>query len=651
MLFNLNKETNDKKSKPPAITSIFSNTSNMINTKEEQNKSAVSGTLNTEQKSQSNSDFVYQPAERRVINKPANNKQYKEPVHKQYPSRENSSAPALKIIPIGGTTTIQKNMYVYECGNDIIVFDCGIGFPDADEPGVDIIIPDFTYILENRAKVRGIVITHGHDDHRSSIPYLLREHKFDIYAIKFVKALIEKQLEEYSNLENFKVRELNPDRPLQLGCFTLNAFRVNHSIPDTLGFAVDTPQGRVFHNSDYKFDFTPVMDRPFDIQKAAVLASEPKNGVLALLSDCLGSTHEGFAKSESTIIDTFDQILKSSKGRQVFITTISSNISRIYQAIQASQDNGRRVVLAGRSIRNSISVARELKYIDFPESMFVEESAATRMDQSKLTYIIAGAYGQKGSGLARVALNDHKYITIQEKSVVIFSADPIPNTVTAIDKLIEILYTHGAEVYYSEIQNNLHVSGHGGRGDMVLLANIVRPNYFIPIGGNIKTMRVYSEMIQGLGVSENRILQLLDGQEVIFENGRARPGQRLKLKEVYVDGDLVGDVGAKVIEERLKMSTDGMVVVLINNENGNFTNLKIDTVTRGFIFVKENKKLMFEIQKRVDKSVKNFLEKPVEKQGTGGIHIEELKRKIERDLEKFLFTETGRNPLITISIA
>ena len=209
--------------------------------------------------------------------------------------------PTLKIIPIGGTTTVQKNMYVYESGNDIIVFDCGIGFPDMETPGVDVIIPDFTYILENRDRVRGIIITHGHEDHRGSLPYLLEKYAFDVYAVPFVKGLIEKSLEEYTNLNHIKIKSFDPDRSMQLGVFKINAFHVNHSVPDTLGFAIDTPQGRVFHSADYKFDWTPVMDKPFDVQKAAVLAAETKEGVLAMLSDCLGSTSEGYAKSEKTI--------------------------------------------------------------------------------------------------------------------------------------------------------------------------------------------------------------------------------------------------------------------------------------------------------------------------------------------------------------
>lgn len=549
---------------------------------------------------------------------------------------KNNSKPPLKIIPIGGTTTVQKNMYVYECGNDIIVMDCGIGFPDIFTPGVDVIIPDFTYILENRHKVKGIVITHGHDDHRSSLPYLLKEHDFDVYAVPFVKALIENALEEHTNLKSKTIKAFDPDQTLQLGVFKLTPFRVNHSIPDTLGFAIDTPQGRVFHNSDFKFDWSPVMDKPFDIQKAAMLAGEPKEGVLALLSDCLGSTTDGYSTTERVIQSTFENILADSKGKQVFITTLSSNISRIQQAIEASRKYGRKVVISGRSIRNTMSVAREIGYIDYPDDMFVDDRKAFRYNQGKLTYIITGSYGQKGSGLVRVATGEHKTINLKKGAVVIFSADPIPNSVGAVNAIIDEMYLKGAEIYYSDIQDNLHVSGHGLRGDMTLLANIVRPKYFIPIGGNVKHMRAYSELMETQGVDPKRVLQLLDGQEVIFDNGQVKFGDRLKLKEIYVDGNLVGDVGTQVLEERLQMSNDGMAVVFIGPN-------KEEVITRGFIFVRESKKLV-DGAKKVARQTFDSYHKQGGKKGN-------LQKRIEMKVGDYFYKETGRNPLIVADIS
>ena len=537
----------------------------------------------------------------------------------------------LKIIPLGGTTTVQKNLYVYEYGNDIIILDCGIGFPDAETLGVDLIIPDFSYVLNNREKVRGIIITHGHNDHRSALPYLLKEYKFDVYAMPFVKGLIEKDLQEYTNLKDFRVNAFYPDQVITLGQFKLHPYRVNHSIPDTLGFAIDVPVGRIFHNSDFKFDWTPVMDKPFDVQKAARLASEHPNGVLALLSDCLGSTTEGFTESESKIQGHFETLIEKHPNNQIFITTVSSNVSRIYQAIEASIKYGRKIVIAGRSIRNTMEVAREHGYIKRDPKYFVDAKSAHSHEQNKLTYIIAGCYGQKNSTLTRVSLGEHSSIKLEEKSVVIFSADPIPNSVGVTNTLIDNLYKSNAEVYYSDIQDNLHVSGHGSQGDMLLLANIVRPKYFIPIGGNVKHMRSYSKLIQTLGVDEKRILQLMDGQEMFFKNGNVRLGKQLKLKDVYVDGNLVGDVGTRVLNDRARMAEHGMVVVMVNGNN-------IEIISRGFVFMKKSHELINKAKSLIQKSMKN-------KKKT-----KDQKINLERNLQKFFYKETGREPLILVTI-
>ncbi len=554
--------------------------------------------------------------------------------------QNDTTKPALKIIPIGGTTTVQKNMYVYESGNDILVMDCGVGFPDLFTPGVDVILPDFTYILERREKVRGIVITHGHDDHRSALPYLLKEYPFEVYAAPFVKALIDNQLEEFTNLTTRNINAYDADKPFQLGVFRLTPFRVNHSIPDTLGFAIDTPQGRCFHVADYKFDWSPVMGKPFEIQKAAMLAGESPNGVLAMLSDCLGSTTEGFSRTEKVIGETFDQIIGDSKGKQVFITTLSSNISRIKQAIEVSLKHGRKIVPAGRSVRDTMRIARDFGYIDFPDNIFVDERESSQFPQDKLTYIITGSYAQKNAGLVRVASGEHKAIVIENEAVVIFSADPIPNSVGAVNMMIDELYLKGAEIYYSQIQDNLHVSGHGLQGDMILLANVVKPKYFIPIGGNVKHMRAYSELMGTLGIDEKRVLQLIDGQSVVFKNGEMKFGDKLNLREIYVDGNLVGDVGAQIIDERIQMSSNGIVVVMMSQD-------KIDIVTRGFIFIKESKDLIEKAKLIAKKSFdKNSAKKAAANDKKS--HYQVLRR-VEMDLATYFFKETGREPLVVIN--
>ena len=355
---------------------------------------------------------------------------------------------------------------------------------------------------------------------------------------------------------------------------------------------------------------------------------EPQEGVLALLSDCLGSTSEGFTESESKIQETFEKVLKNSRDKQVFITTISSNISRIQQAINAAEKFGRKVVLSGRSIRNTIEIAKHLGYIKEAKDTIIDERDAHNHNQETLVYVITGCYGQKEAGLWRVALGEHKSITISEKSVVIFSADPIPNSVSAVNSLIDELYLKGVDVYYSEIQDDLHVSGHGGQGDMVLLANIVRPKYFIPIGGSIKHMRAYANLIDANGFDKKNVAQLLDGQSIVFKDGKAGLGDRLKLKEVYVDGNLVGDVGASVLKDRIQMANHGMVAVVIHGKT-------VEIITRGFVFIKGSKRLL--------ESAKNVIQK--------SINEGRDEKKIENKLQQFLFKETGREPIVVVTIA
>lgn len=537
----------------------------------------------------------------------------------------------LKIIAIGGTTTVQKNMYIYETDDDILVVDVGIGFPTIDEPGVDIVIPDFSYIIKNKHKVRGILITHGHEDHRGAIPYLLKEYKFKIYAVRFVKKLIERTLGEYKDLKDYKINEFDPNKPFFIGGFRINAFTVNHSIPDCYGFAIDTPAGRVFHNADYKFDWTPVMGNPFDVKKAATLAME-KGEPIALLSDCLGATSEGYSVTEQSIQNTFEDIINEAKGKQVFITTISSNISRISQAIEASRMYGRKIVLVGRSLNNAYEVAKEMRYVDYDKSIFVNQSKAKNEDQSKLTYIISGCYGQTNSGLSKVAYNEHREIKMQKDAVVVFSADPIPSAIATVNTLINTLYDFGAEVYYTEIQDNLHVSGHGSRGDLMLLANIIKPKYYIPIGGNIKHMKAYSNMIHSMGVERANIIELLDGESVVFESSKAKKGEKLKLKDVYVSGNMVGDIGSIVLDDRARISTDGIFVIILTDKD-------VDVITRGFVFVKNSKDLIEDSK---------VLARKIIAENIGDKDTVKIKQKLEQRMGDYLFTKTGRRPMIVV---
>lgn len=547
----------------------------------------------------------------------------------------------LKIITMSGTEGVTKNMTVYECGEDIIVVDCGIGFPDSDLLGVDTLIPDMSYVFENKEKVRALLITHGHEDHIGAVPYFLKELNVPIYATKLVQGFLAEKLKDrqFKGMDpNVKFNLITPGKEeFQIGCFRISAFRLNHSVPSAVGFAIKSPQGMVLHMADYKIDWTPVLDKPIDIGRIAQLGDE---GVLCLLSDCLGSTSEGYSKSEATLNDTFKDLFEDATGRQIFVTTISSNISRMYQIIEAAIHCNRKVVLVGRSIDQSARVARNLGYLPFDQNVFIDSADAQNNFQKDLVYIIAGCYGQQGSALDRVGRGEHDNITLEENALVVFSADPNPPGVMEdVERIMNRLTLAGAEVIYSKIQDNLHVSGHGPRGDLTMIAAIVKPKYFIPIGGTVTKTRAYKNMVGELGVEPERVFELLEGESVVFAGGEAKRGVKLELKQVFADGKTIGDVIPVVIKDREQLSSEGVLVVIVPvSKTGDYLSGKTDVVTRGFVYVKESKSLLGRAKDIVNKSLDK----------NKGKDWGQVKRKIEVDVEKFLYRETGRRPMIIV---
>lgn len=534
----------------------------------------------------------------------------------------------LKFIPIGGTASAQKNHYIYETDNEILVIDCGVGFGDDETPGIDITIPDFRYVLENREKVKGILITHGHYDHRSSLKYLLKQHKFKVYAVPFVRDLIEMDLSEYKELKDFKVNTFDPDKPFKIGSFDINAYRMNHSIPDTMGFAIDTPVGRIIHNTDFKFDFTPVMDEPFDVQKLAKLSWEKTP--LILLSDCLGSLKEGYSNSEKYIESTYDELFSKHYNSQIFITTTSSNVSRWQMAINAAERHKRKIATIGRSVDQSIDVARKIGYITSRKDTFVSDKQAANMPQNQVIYFISGAYADKRSAMSRLSENRHNLLKIQpNNSVVIFSADPMPSAIASVDRVINNFYRMGAEVYFSEIQGGLHVSGHGGKGDQALLANLVKPEYYIPIGGEAKFREAYKELIMEQGVEEKKILSLQEGQPVIFNSNGYRFGKKMKIKEIYIEGETVGAVTEQILDERKVMADNG-VVFIVKGENDT-----ISVTTRGFMNSEYNKEMLGKIKAQVEKAEK-----------TSDNTKRSKNKYIENKIRNFLYKQIRYEPLV-----
>ncbi len=540
----------------------------------------------------------------------------------------------LKFIALSGTTGVTENLYIYEYENDMIIVDCGVCFPEPEMFGVDLVIPDFSYIIKNKNKLRGILISHGHEDHLGALPFLLREVKADVYSTKLVAGFIQDKLTEYK-LENTKINVFDPEKDtLSLGVFKVTPFRVSHSVPDGVAFCIDTPEGKLFHAADFKFDWTPVDGKPFDVAKASILAS---GGVLALASDCLGATTPGYTESEREIAGRVETIVSKAQG-QVFFTTISSNISRIKQALDVAAKVGRKVVFVGRSIDVKAGIANSLGYLDYPRNLVVSMGEARRLNKDKVLYVVSGCYGQTGSALYRIALGEHDKLSLSPGDTVIFSADPAPpGSKTSIDFVVDKLIEGDIDVHYYDMQEDLHVSGHGSQEDIKMLMAITKPKYFIPIGGTIRHMRAYSLLAQGLGAKAGDVLELSAGEIVGFASSHATKAGKIPVKNILVDGLGIGDVGNIILRDRQVLAREGVAIVLIQFDE--MTGKIVDTpeiISRGFVFGGKKNDILVQAGRRL----KNELEKR-----------RKLDRPILRDatidfLDRFFYKETGRRPMV-----
>ncbi len=540
----------------------------------------------------------------------------------------------LRFIALSGTTDVTENLYIYEYGNDMIIVDCGVGFPESEMYGVDLVIPDFSYIRENKDRLRGVLISHGHEDHLGAIPFLLKDIDVPIYATKLVAGFIEDKLADHK-IRGAKINVINPDNDtLTLGVFKVKMFRVSHSVPDGVGFAIETPEGSIFHVADYKFDWTPVDDRPFDVMKAANLAS---GGILAVASDCLGSTTPGYTQSEKEIETQIDRIARKASG-QIFFTTISSNISRMQQAINVAQRLGRKVVFVGRSIESKARIAKELGFLHYPRDLAASFKKAKRIPKQKAFYIISGSYGQPGSALYRVANAEYDRLSIDKGDTVIFSSDPAPpgskaNVDSVVDKLIEL----GVDVHYYEMQEDLHVSGHGSQGDIKMLFALLNPKFFIPIGGTIRHMRAYKDIAVSMGANPDAVFELTPGEIIEFKGDRANLAGKIEVRDVLVDGLGIGDVGNVVLRDRKRLARDGVAIALLQlDRKGRKLVSDPEVISRGFVFEKKEKDFLTRTSKLLSQELnkKRFLDKNV----TRIVTIDFL--------EKHFFKQTGRRPMI-----
>lgn len=540
----------------------------------------------------------------------------------------------LRIIPLGGVGDVTKNMYVYEYGGDIIIIDCGVGFPDEAMPGVDLVIPDITYLRDKKSKIRGIVVTHGHDDHIGGLPYIWPELQVPIYTQRLTAGFIRAKFFEH-NLPKGSIKELKINDHLRLGVFDLSFYQVSHSVPDSTGIVIKTPAAVVVHQADFKIDWTPVSHQVTDVGRAAQLGKE---GVDLLLIDCLRVEKPGFNRSESYIESTFEKAALETKGK-LLITTTSSNVSRMQQAINVASRVGRKVALAGRSFENNFQVARDLGYLEVPAGVVISADAIKSYANSKVLVLIAGAQGQPGSSLSRAANDEHKQVKLMKGDAVVFSADPIPSTESAQSALIDSLTKLGVDVYYSAIQSDLHVSGHAARDELKLMVSLLKPKMMLPIGGTYRHMKEFSRVFEEMEYDARQILQIEDGEVIILDRNGLKIDGRVEAKNVFVDGLGVGDIGTVVLRDRQVMSEDGVVVVIvpIDQQTGQLQG-EVDLISRGFVYEAEAGDLLVE--------AKEFVRGILQQHGAKIGDWRFTRRMIETELEKFLNDATERRPLI-----
>ena len=546
----------------------------------------------------------------------------------------------LKIIPLGGLGEIGKNLTVYEYGQDILVVDCGLGFPDEELYGIDAVIPDITYLKQNKDRIRGIVITHGHEDHIGALPYVMRELDVPIYATSLTAGIIELKLEEFDLLYNTQIFTKKAGDRFKLGCFEVEMIHVNHSIADSVALAIKTPIGTVIHTGDFKIDVTPIQGEMIDLARLGQLG---KQGVLALLSDSTNVERPGHTDSERKVAEKFDELFKGCEKR-IIVTTFASNVQRIQQIVNVAAKYKRKVAVTGRSMENMIKVARELGYMDIPEGVLVELNQIKGQPKDRTVIISTGSQGESMSALYRMAFSEHKQINIDAGDRIITSASAIPGNETTVSKVIDELFHKGAEVIYDR-HTDLHVSGHASQEDQKMMLALTKPKFFIPVHGEYRMLCKHAELGRIMGVEPNNIVIAENGSVIELSRKSIKSVDIVPAGRVFVDGSGVGDVGSIVLRDRKHLAQDGMIVVVLalSGEDSSLISGP-EIVTRGFIYEKESEDLIEEMKRVIFESLESCRHQRIT--DWAGI-----KNKVRTNLTGYLYKTTKRSPMILPVIA
>ena len=547
--------------------------------------------------------------------------------------RGRKSASKLKIIPLGGLEQIGMNITAFEYGDSIVVVDCGLSFPEDDMLGIDLVIPDVTYLKENISKVKGFVITHGHEDHIGALPYVLKEVNVPIYSTKLTLGLITNKLKEHNLVRSTKLKEVKHGQVINLGDFAIEFIKTNHSIQDASALAIYSPAGIVVHTGDFKVDYTPVFGDAIDLQRFAEIG---KKGVLALMCDSTNAERPGFTMSERTVGKVFDSLFNEHRSARIIIATFASNVDRVQQIINTAYRFGRKVAVEGRSMVNIISVASELGYLRIPENTLIEIDQVKNYPDDKVVLITTGSQGESMAALSRMAANIHKKITIKPNDTIIFSSNPIPGNEKAVSKVINELSMKGAKVIFQDV----HVSGHACQEEIKLIYSLVKPRYAIPVHGEYRHLTAQKHVVEDLGIPKENIFILASGNVLEMDEYSAEVTGSVHTGAILVDGLGVGDVGNIVLRDRQHLAEDGiMIVVMTLERHSNVVLAGPDIVSRGFVYVRESEDLMEHAKEVVETALDSCLERNITDWG-------KIKNVVKDALSEFLWKRTKRSPMI-----
>lgn len=542
----------------------------------------------------------------------------------------------VRIIPLGGLNEIGKNLTVVECANDMFLIDCGLAFPDSDMLGVDIVIPDFTYLERNVDKLRGVVLTHGHEDHIGGLAYLLKKINIPVYGTQLTLALVEGKLREHRLLGKVKLNVVKPRQTVKFGCMAVEFIRVNHSIPDAVGMAIHTPAGVIVHTGDFKVDYTPINGEIIDLARFAELGSK---GVLALLSDSTNAERPGFTPSERTVGESFEKLFAKAEGKRIIIATFSSNIHRVQQIIDCAARYGRKVAIFGRSMVNVMTVAIELGYLTVPKGIIIDIDMMNRYESERIVLITTGSQGEPMSALTRMAMNDHKKVTITPQDFIIISATPIPGNEKTVTKVVNELMKCGAEVVYERMYE-VHVSGHACQEETKLILALTKPKFYMPVHGEYKHFKKQKQLAMDMGIPKENIIIGDIGNVIETDGVDMKIVSQVPAGRVMVDGLGVGDVGSIVLRDRKHLAEDGLIIVtvVIDKSIGEVV-AGPDMISRGFVYVRESEQLMDEARNLLSHTLASCTPQDFREWNS-------MKTKLRDALSDFIFSKTKRSPMI-----